>query len=125
MLHKTLITTLLLTFASDAAEIQCETVQDGIKKISCKYMAISQTKAREVTFKWISPDNPADNRIKTHTVKPGHISVYDFRYFGGRSEGKWTISATENDTNTTVSTIYTKDSNENIKVKSKDPLLRQ
>ncbi len=103
-----------------AAEVSCETVQEGIKKIRCKYMEMSQDKSRQVSFQWVSPDNPADNRVKTITVPAGHISVFDYRYFGGRAEGKWVISVTELDTNKSVSTEYMKDSNAEVAVSSTD-----
>ncbi len=114
-----------LTFSMlTAAEVTCETVQSSIKKIRCKYMALAQDTTRKVTFNWISPDNEADNRMKVHTIPPGHISVYDFRYFAGRSEGKWTISVMENSDQTTVSTEYIKDSNEEVVPETSDPILK-
>jgi hypothetical protein len=122
-------TALLITIATlsslAAAEVTCETVQTSIKKIRCKYLALAQEKPRQVTFKWVSPDNKADNRTKVHTIPPGHISVFDYRYFSGRSEGKWTISVTENSSQKSVSTEYLKDSNAEVMIESTDPLLKK
>ena len=114
-----------LTFSSlSAAEVICETVQSSIKKIRCKYMALSQEAPRKVTFNWVSPDNVGDNRSRTHTVGPGHISVFDFRYFSGRSEGKWTITVVEENNKNSVSTEYIKDSNAEVVPETMDPVLR-
>ena len=108
-----------------AAEVVCITIQENIKKIRCKYMAISQDVARNVTFNWTSPDNPADNRSKIQKIPSGHLSVYDDRYFSGRSEGRWTIEVVESD-QSKVSTIYIKDSNaEVIRHRPDDPVLNK
>lgn len=113
----------LLVTTLTAAEVVCTTIQANIKKIRCKYMALAQEVPRDVTFNWTSPDNPADNRTKTHTIPAGHVSVYDDRYFSGRSEGRWRIEVVEKD-NTKVSTEYIKDSNaEVIRVRPEDPVL--
>ena len=107
-----------------AHELECITTQEGIKKIQCKYEATTRDHARDVAFNWISPDNVADNRTKTLSIKAGHKSVFDFRYFSGRSEGKWIISVTELENNTTTKTQYLKDSNaEVISNRPEDPLL--
>lgn len=121
---KKLFFSITLTLASvTAAEVICETVQSSIKKIRCKYMALAQETPREVTFNWISPDNEADNRSRIHKVKAGHVSVFDFRYFSGRAEGKWTISVLENTAQTSVNTEFIKDSNARVEIKSTDPIL--
>lgn len=115
----------LLVTTLTAAEVVCTTVQANIKKIRCKYMAIAQEVPREVTFNWTSPDNPADNRSKTHKIPAGHVSVYDDRYFSGRSEGRWSIDVVETD-RSKVSTQYIKDSNaEVIRVRPEDPILKK
>ena len=115
----------LLVSTLTAAEVVCTTIQSNIKKIRCKYMAIAQEVPREVTFNWASPDNPADNRSKTHKIPAGHVSVYDDRYFSGRSEGRWSIEVVETD-KSKVSTEYIKDSNaEVIRVRPEDPILEK
>ena len=119
---------LLLTLTASsliAAEVVCKTIQENIKKIRCKYMDIAQDKERVVTFNWTSPDNPADNRTKNQKIPAGHISVYDDRYFSGRSEGKWGIEVVEANQQK-VSTVYIKDSNaEVIRTRPDDPVLKK
>lgn len=113
----------LLVTTLSAAEVICTTTQSNIKKIRCKYMALAQEVPREVTFNWTSPDNPADNRSKTHKIPAGHVSVYDDRYFSGRSEGRWRINVVEKD-NSKVTTEYIKDSNaEVIRMRPEDPVM--
>ena len=123
---KTILLFLLVTTVGSTAHLECVTIQEGIKKIQCKYEAPSVSYDRNVTFFWISPDNPADNRAKTIAVQAGHISVYDFRYFAGRSEGLWNISVIEEENNQTVSVQFSKDSNAAVwHQPPSDPILRK
>ena len=114
----------LLFMGLEAAELHCTTTQEGIKKIKCKYMDVTRSHDRHIIFKWFSPDNPADNRTKRLLLPAFNKSVYDYRYFGGRSEGLWNISATEEESNRTITTQYLKDSNAEVGIeKPKDPIL--
>lgn len=115
MLRKIFITFLLISSFVFSAEVTCETIQDSIKKIRCKYLSLSEKASRNVTFKWTSPDNPADNRAKSHIVPAGHISVFDYRYFAGRAEGTWTIEVYE-ENNSSVSIKYLRDSNAEVTI---------
>ena len=108
-----------------AAEVVCTTIQEDIKKIRCKYSALAQETPRQVTYTWTSPENSADNRTKVHNIPAGHVSVYDYRYFGGRAEGKWKIEVSEED-NSTVATDFLKDSNAEVgRDGIQDPLLKE
>ena len=83
--------------ASDA--LKCEVVnEDDILKIKCKYKTVSKDYDRNVSMAWTSPSTPQDDRFKTVLLPAYHISAYDFRYFDGRADGSWTISATDEDT---------------------------
>ncbi len=87
----------LSIFAKNALE--CKVVnEDDIYKIKCKYMTISKTYDRNISMAWTSPSTPADDRFKTVLLKAYNKSVYDFRYFDGRADGSWTISATDDST---------------------------
>jgi len=123
---KKLLLLLSLTASSLlAAEVVCTTIQENIKKIRCKYMNIAQPQERLVTFNWTSPDNPADNRSKKQKIPAGHISVYDDRYFSGRSEGQWNVEVVELNQQK-VSTVYIKDSNAKvIRTRPDDPILKK
>lgn len=122
MIRKIFIAFLLLNSFVFSAEVTCQTIQDSIKKIRCKYMSLSEKVSRNVTFKWTSPDNPADNRAKSHIVPAGYISVFDYRYFSGRAEGTWIVEVYE-ENNSSVSTKYLKDSNAEVTIgQPQDPL---
>ncbi len=87
----------LTIFATNALE--CKVVnEDDIYKIKCKYMTISKTYDRNISMAWTSPSTPGDDRFKTVLLKAYNKSVYDFRYFDGRADGSWTISATDDST---------------------------
>ena len=93
----------LTLFASDVLE--CNVVnEDDIYKIKCKYMTVSKTFDRNISMAWTSPSTPGDDRFKTVLLKAYNKSVYDFRYFDGRADGSWTISATD-DSSGQVTTI--------------------
>lgn len=84
-------------FATDA--LVCEVVnQDDILKIKCKYKTVSKDYDRNISMAWTSPSTPQDDRFKTIVLPAYNISVYDFRYFDGRADGSWTISATDEET---------------------------
>ena len=114
MMRNALLTMIVSFSLLTAAEITCETVHSGIKKIRCTYSFQSFNKPRNVTFYWISPDNKSDNLTKSYTVEAGQVSVIDYRYFSGRSEGRWTISVSDEATNERISTEYIKNSNEKV-----------
>ena len=112
---RSILLTMMVSFSLlAAAEITCETVHSGIKKIRCTYSCQPFNKPRNVTFSWISPDNKADNFTKVYTLLAGQVSVVDSRYFAGRSEGKWAISVSDESTNESVSTEYIKNSYEKV-----------
>ena len=84
-------------FATDA--LMCEVVnEDDILKIKCKYKTVSKDYDRNISMAWTSPSTPQDDRFKTVLLPAYHISAYDYRYFDGRADGSWTISATDEDT---------------------------
>lgn len=119
-----LLILLVACLMADASELKCSTTQEGIKKIKCKYMDVTRNFDRHIVFNWVSPDNAADNRTKRLLLPAYNKSVFDFRYFGGRSEGLWKISATEVERNITISTEYLKDSNAEVSSeKPNDPIL--
>ena len=112
-------------FANDA--MTCEVVnQDDILKIKCKYKTISKDYDRNVSIAWTSPSAPQDDRFKTVVLPAYHISVYDFRYFDGRADGSWTITATDEETGQVTTTHFVKeDLNEvtDVSSSSKDAAL--
>jgi len=90
----------LFSFSLFAADVlMCEVVDDDdILKIKCKYKTVSKDYDRNISMAWTSPSTPQDDRFKTILLPAYHISTYDYRYFDGRADGSWTISATDEDT---------------------------
>ena len=87
----------LSLFATDA--LVCNMInEDDILKIKCKYKTVSKEYDRNISMAWTSPSTPQDDRFKTVLLPAYHVSVYDFRYFDGRADGSWTISATDEET---------------------------
>ena len=95
-------------FASDALE--CGVINEGdILKIKCKYKTVSKDYDRNISMAWTSPSTPQDDRFKTVLLPAYHISVYDFRYFDGRADGSWTISATDEETGEVTTIQFVKE----------------
>ncbi len=87
----------LSVFAGDA--LVCNVInEDDILKIKCKYKTASKDHDRNISMSWTSPSTPQDDRFKTVLLPAYHVSAYDFRYFDGRADGSWTISATDEET---------------------------
>jgi len=94
--------------ASDA--LKCELVnQDDILKIKCKYKTISKDYDRNISIAWTSPSTPQDDRFKTIVLPAYNISAYDYRYYDGRADGSWTISATDEGTGEVTTTHFVKE----------------
>jgi len=87
----------LSLLANDALECGVKN-EDNILKIKCKYKTVSKDYDRNISMAWTSPSTPQDDRFKTVLLPAYHVSVYDFRYFDGRADGSWTISATDEET---------------------------
>lgn len=100
-----------LTFsllASDA--LVCNVVnQDDILKIKCKYKTVSKDYDRNISMSWTSPSTPQDDRFKTIVLPAYHVSAYDYRYFDGRADGSWTISATDEETGQVTTIQFVKE----------------
>ena len=71
-------------------------------------MTVSKTYDRNISMAWTSPSTPADDRFKTVLLKAYNKSVYDFRYFDGRADGSWTISATDDSTGQVITISFEK-----------------
>ncbi len=95
-------------FATDA--LICGVVsEDDILKIKCKYKTSSKEYDRNISMAWTSPSTPQDDRFKTLSLPAYHVSVYDYRYFDGRADGSWTISATDEETGQVTTTQFVKE----------------
>lgn len=110
-MKKILSLILLFTFVLGAADsLLCKVInEDGILKIKCKYKTVSKDYDRNVTITWTSPTTHQDDRFKTVVLPAYNISVYDFRYFDGRADGSWTVSATDESTGKVTTTQFIKE----------------
>lgn len=98
----------LTIFASDA--LICNVInKDDIRKIKCKYKTVSKDYDRNISISWTSPSTPQDDRFKTVLLPAYNISAYDFRYFDGRADGSWTISATDEETGQVTTVQFVKE----------------
>lgn len=102
------ITFTLTLFATEA--LLCKVVnEDEILKIKCIYKTARKDYDRNITMAWTSPSTPQDDRFKTVLLPAQHASAYDFRYFDGRADGAWTISATDDSTGKVTSIEFVKE----------------
>lgn len=94
-------------FASDA--LSCKVInEDEIYKIKCTYQTTQKSYDRNISMAWTSPSTPQDDRFKTVLLPAGNFSVYDYRYFDGRADGSWVISATDASTGEVTTTEFVK-----------------
>jgi hypothetical protein len=109
-MHKilTLLLTLTLSlFAKDA--LLCKVVnEDEIYKIKCNFLTTAKNYDRNISIAWTSPSTPQDDRFRTVLLLANDISVYDYRYFDGRADGNWVISATDDSTGEVATTEFVK-----------------
>ncbi|MBE0499071.1 MAG: hypothetical protein IBX43_07520 [Campylobacterales bacterium] len=117
----------LSLFAKDA--LKCEVVnEDEIYKIKCTYLTTKKSHDRNISIAWTSPSTPQDDRFKTILLPAENISVYDYRYFDGRADGSWVISATDASTGEVTTTEFVKADLSESNISSllcKDPSLGQ
>lgn len=102
-----LLTLTLSLFAKDG--LLCKVVnEDEIYKIKCKYLTTAKNYDRNISIAWTSPSTPQDDRFRTVLLLANNISVYDYRYFDGRADGNWVISATDDSTGEVATTEFVK-----------------
>ncbi|MDF1879814.1 hypothetical protein JHD50_00605 [Sulfurimonas sp. MAG313] len=110
-MFKLILLLFVLTFSLFAANtLTCTVVNDDeILKIKCKYNTVSKDYDRNISISWTSPTTHHDDRMKTLLLPAYNKSVYDYRYFDGRAEGSWTITVTDEETNSQTSTEFIKE----------------
>ncbi len=95
-------------FANDS--LVCNVVnEDEILKIKCIYKTTRMSYDRNISMAWTSPSTPQDDRFKTILLPAHHGSTYDYRYFDGRADGSWTISATDEKTGQVTTVQFIKE----------------
>jgi len=89
-----------LSFAqetSSANSIVCEVLGEGSKRIQCTFFSQRVGHDRNITFDWKSPSLEEDHRKRKMILNAHHGSLYDFRYYYGRSPGEWHVCAKDGD----------------------------
>jgi hypothetical protein len=85
-------------FAEEIANnLVCEVLGEGSKRIQCTFFTERIDHDRNITFEWKSPSLAEDHRERTVMLNAHHGSIYDFRYYYGRSPGEWRVCAKEGD----------------------------
>jgi len=103
-----LVLSTLTLFAADS--LVCNVVnEDEILKIKCIYKTTRKSYDRNISMAWTSPSTPQDDRFKTILLPAHHGSTYDYRYFDGRADGSWTISATDEKTGQVTTVQFVKE----------------
>ena len=75
--------------------IVCEVLGEESKRVQCTFFSTRAGHDRNITFHWISPSLRGDDRKRTIILKAHHGSIYDFRYYYGRSPGEWVVTISE------------------------------
>jgi len=121
-MFKFISTIIIFSLSLIAADsVSCKLVnQDDILKIKCKYNTIAKSYDRNISMAWKSPSFPQDDRFRTIVLPANNKSTYDFRYFDGRADGAWSISATDESTGKTATTKFIKEELKEETTESKD-----
>ncbi len=81
--------------------IFCEVLGVESKRIQCTFFTQRVPFDRNISFHWESPDEKYDYRQHRFTLEADHGSIYDYRYYYGRTPGTWKIYV-NNDSNRTL-----------------------
>ncbi len=102
---------LLLSPLNAQDSIFCEVLGVESKRIQCTFFTQRVNFDRNISFHWTSPDKEYDFRQHNFKLPAHHGSVYDYRYYHGRSSAEWKISV-QNEHNQTIAQTIFKLSNE-------------
>jgi hypothetical protein len=78
--------------AQDSNTLICEVLGEGSKRIQCTFFTSRVNYDRNITFEWKSPSIGKDDRTRMIILNANYGSLYDFRYYYGRSPGEWHVS---------------------------------
>ncbi len=102
----TIITLLLLSSLHAKDSIFCEVLGVESKRIQCTYFTQRVNFDRNISFHWMAPDEEYDFRQHNFSLLAQHSSVYDYRYYHGRSLGEWKIFVNNEQNQTIAQTIF-------------------
>ena len=86
--------------------IFCEVLGGESKRIQCTFFTQRVPFDRNVSFHWESPDEAYDYRQHSFTLQAHHGSVYDYRYYYGRTPGTWKIHVSDDNNRTLANTTF-------------------
>lgn len=75
----------------------CEVLGEGSKRIQCTFFTQRVAYDRNITFEWKSPSLEEGHRKRKMILNAHHGSLYDYRYYYGRTPGEWHVCAKEGD----------------------------
>ena len=77
-------------------------------RIICTYFTDRSDSDKDIvlSFHWISPQTPLDDRIREVVIPPYYGSAYDYRFIPGRILGRWIVKVTRQDINSTIKTSF-------------------
>lgn len=88
------------------SSVFCEVLGVESKRIQCTFFTQRVPFDRNVSFHWKSPDAAYDFRQHDFTLPAHHASVYDYRYYHGRSLGIWNITVKDDANKTLAQTSF-------------------
>jgi len=92
---------LLTALSANEKKVDCIILEDE-NSIICKYSHARIDTEQNITVSWIEPDGTV-TRKRDMVIPPFHGSVYDYRYFEGRTQGEWTFKVNHNEDEYTTS----------------------
>ncbi len=69
----------------------CEVLGEESKRIQCTFFTKRMNYDRNITFEWKSPSLTEEHRKRQMLLNAYHGSLYDYRYYYGRSPGEWHV----------------------------------
>ncbi|MEA2111777.1 MAG: hypothetical protein U9P71_06990 [Campylobacterota bacterium] len=110
----TIITLLLLSPLHAENSVFCEVLGVESKRIQCTFFTQRVSFDRNISFHWKSPDKEYDFREHSFVLPAHHGSVYDYRYYHGRSLGEWKVLVKDEHNQTMAQTVIKLNTSENL-----------
>jgi len=75
--------------------VKCKVEKDN-DRIYCTYHQERVNFQKEVEFNWQNPKGKIE-RTKSFVIPKRHASVYDYRFYNGRTKGLWSVYVNDGD----------------------------
>ncbi len=96
------------------SSIFCEVLGGESKRIQCTFFTQRVPFDRNISFHWESPDEKYDYRQHDFVLQAHHGSVYDYRYYYGRTPGTWKIHVNDDSNRVLANTTFELHSEEEL-----------